>query len=199
MRTTQKRTRTALTLAVLATIFAGYRVEVAHAATKRVDGWTVIDNSFVNDASGTYTESKGWTNTGDFDKNDWLRNSRYDANTAATGEFAEWKFLNLPNGLYEVAVSYATPNPNRSSAAPYTVVGKGTFFVNQETVAAGTPKLNDGTNDIPFDTITTNVQVTNGTLTVKLNDVANDGKVDYVIADAVAIRLVPEPSTSSSR
>jgi len=156
-----------------------------------VNGWTLIDDSFGNDANGTFaltTVDTTWGATGT-EPNDWANNFRWNAKGAGNDK-ATWTFLNLPNGTYQVAVSYGTPHAgnNRATDSPYSINGGPAVLVNQETVAAGIPTLFDGSNNIPFDTISTNTMVTGGTLSVVLTDAANE----YVIADAVAIRM-PTP------
>ena len=153
-----------------------------------VDGWTVMDNSSGNNLFGTFAlTGAGWGTTG-AEPNDWANNFHWNA--AGTGaDKATWTFFGLANGTYDVAVSYGTPHGNRAKNSPYSVNGAAPVPINQETVAAGTPTLNDGTSNIPFDPIATAATVTDGTLTVVLTDNADE----FVIADAVAIRAV-EPA-----
>ena len=167
----------------------------SQAAVVVVDGWTLNDNSFTDDANGTFTTSGSWNSTGGGDANDWAGNSLFDSSGSNT-EFAEWAFLGLYNNKdYEVIVSWSAPNGNRSSAAEYSVNGGATIPVNQEIVASGGPTLNDGSDDIPFFSLGT-FSVTDGTLTVRLDDVIF-ASGDFVIADSAAIRMVPEPSSTA--
>ncbi len=162
-----------------------------------VGDWTIVDNSFGDDAGGTFSLVGTWGGgMGEPNQGGGAGNGLYNA-AGNGGDSATWNFLNLPNGTYDVAVSYATPHSNRATNSPYSINGGTPFTVNQETVAAGTPTLNDGSADIPFDLLTTTALVDSGTLSVVLTDNANE----FVIADAVAIRLnqaattetVPEP------
>ena len=159
-------------------------------ATLIVDGWTLIDNSFSDDANGTFATSGSWSNTGGPDAPDWAGDSLFDSNNASTGGFALTTFLGLANGTYEVAASWSA-SANRSQAIPYTIQGSETVFINQENIADDFV-LNDGVGDIPFKMLTSTAVVSDGTLTVRMDDVANAGS-DYAIADAVAIRAIPEP------
>jgi len=174
-----------MAIAVCASLALLLCVGVAWGGVIPVDGWTIMDNSYASDAAGTFAlGGTGW-GAGGAEPNDWLNNFLW--NQAGTGaDTATWTFLGLANGTYEVAVSYGTPHANRATNSPYSVNGAPPVLVNQETVASGPPLLYDGANSIPFDTISTNAAVTAGTLTVQLSDNANE----FVIADAVAIRLL---------
>ena len=57
----------------------------------------------------------------------------------------------------------------------------------------GTIALNDGANDVQFVRLGT-VNVTDGTFSLTVADDPADG--DFIFADAAAIRMIPEPSTS---
>lgn len=156
----------------------------ARGDTVLIDGWTVIDNSFANDASGTFAladPDSVWGGANG-EPNDWLNEFRWNA-TGSGNDTATWTFLGLPSGTYQVAVSYGTPHPNRATNAPYSINGGPAILVNQEVVASGVPRLSDGANDIPFELISTDTVVAGGTLSVVLTDQANE----FVIADAVAI------------
>ena len=186
--------RNSIIAAIAASVFALGSLDDACSSVVVVDGWTIIDNSFANDAAGTFVLSNpdsAW-GTATVEPNDWNNEFRWNA-AGAGNDTATWTFLGLPNGIYEVAVSYGTPHGNRATDSPYTINGGSPILVNQETVAAGTPTLSDGVSNIPFDTISTNASVTTGTLTVVLSDDANE----FVIADSVAVRLIPEPSTGA--
>ena len=179
-------TKNLLTAAAATALIAG-----STQATVVVDGWTVLDNAMAPDASGTFSTVGTFTQIAT-EPDDWDNNFLY-ANPGVDDAQATWTFNNLTNGTYEVAVSY-TRHPNRASAAPYTIVGDTTYLVNQETVIASPVLLNDGSNDIPFEVLTTTATVASNQLVVQLDEVANSGS-DYIIADAVAIRLVPEPGS----
>ena len=162
----------------------------SHAAVVVVDGWTVIDNSFTNDATMTYTQVGSWSNVGETDH--WGSNAKFGNSTGAT---VTWDFLGLANGIYEVAVSWSHGS-NRPADAPFSVQGDSAIPVNQKVIASGGPTLNDGTDDIPFALLTTTAIVTDGTLDVVLTDTV--GGNPFPTADAVAIRqVVPEPSSTA--
>ena len=161
----------------------------SQAAVVAVDGWTVIDNSFADDASGTYTEAGTWNDVGETDH--WGSTSRWGNSTGAT---VTWEFLGLANGTYEVAASWSVLG-NRPADSPFSVQGGPTIAVNQKIAASGSPTLNDGSKDIPFELLTATAIVTDGTLNVVLTDTL--GGNPFPIADAIAIRAVPEPSSSA--
>ena len=74
------------------------------AAVSIVGGWTVNDDSFANDATGTYSEVSPFSvNSGAADNGHWDDTSRF---TFSTGS-ATWTFLGLENGEYEVAASWS--------------------------------------------------------------------------------------------
>ena len=151
--------RTSLTtLLALAAMIAW--MPCAADATVIVDGWTVIDNSFADDASGTYAEvGADWFSSTN-NPNDWNNNYRY--NDAGNGsETATWSFVGLADGFYEVAVSWA-PQGNRATDSPYSINGGTPFDVNQELTLVGPPLLFDGSNDIPFLTISSGALVNGG-------------------------------------
>ena len=182
---------------------AALMAQSAQAAVMTVsDGandWFVIDSSTID---ANFSTSGTWLATSASDPGDWGGDSIFDLGAGgATGEFATWSYTGLTDGTYAVAVSYSNL-PNRPTNAPYSINGGTAITVNQETAAAGSPTLNDGANNVLFDTLSSSVMVTGGTLSVVLNDVANPspGPTNFAIADAVAIRLVtpvPEPSSSA--
>ena len=84
-------------MGVMLTAFAASAV-AAHATLILVDGWTVNDDSFTDDANGTYSEVSPFnasSNAGD--NGHWEDTSRF---TFSTGS-ATWTFLGLANGEYE--------------------------------------------------------------------------------------------------
>ena len=167
---------------------------VAPAGVLEVDGWMVNDNSYGNDAAGTYVEvavdcTWGGANAEPYD---WLNNFRWNA--AGTGnDTATWSFLGLPNVPYDVAVSYSTQG-NRATDAPYSVNGAAPVDVNQEDGCQRRPRAQRRHEQYPFEMIAEDVQVTGNTLSVVLTDDANE----YVIADAVAITPVRDFTLSST-
>ena len=161
----------------------------AQAATI-ISGWTVIDNEDSADAFGSHTKVGADGDTNDPSIPNWGANMDYYA--AGTGsDSATWSFINLTNGTYEVAVSWEGLSTNRATDSPFSINGGTAIDINQKLTPTGTPTLNDGSKDVLFQTLATDIIVTGGTLTVVLTDDA-DG---FVIADAAAIRLIPEPST----
>ncbi len=187
---------------ILLTMGAALMAQSAQAAVMTVsDGtndWFVIDSSTID---ANFSTSGTWLATGAADPGDWGGDSIFDLGAGgATGEFATWSYTGLTDGTYAVAVSYSF-TANRPTNAPYSINGGTAITVNQETAAAGSPTLNDGANNVLFDTLSSSVTVTGGTLSVVLNDVDNSsGNTNFTIADAVAIRLVtpvPEPSSSA--
>ena len=160
---------------------------MALAGTLTVDGWTVVDESTPNDAKGTFV-AHGFTAPqalrGD---QDWGQASRYHK----TDGYAEWTFLRLPEGIYQVAVSHE-PDSNHATEAPFFVQGIEVAKVNQRKAASGEPTLNDGVQAIPFQLITHEAKVTDGTLKVRVKTVDNTSQMQFVMADAIAVRRVTE-------
>lgn len=176
---------------ILAIVAVGILTGSAHAATI-IDGWTVVDDT---DGSPEFTQISGWRqsvsgDTSGFDETYWFDWEENGSNPA----YSTWTFTGLTNGRYEVAVTWVA-DTNRTTAAPFTIQGS-TFYVNQEN-APDDFTLNDGDSNHPFEILTSTAFVTDGTLTVRLDDVANPlpTRVNFVIADAVAIRAIPEPAS----
>jgi hypothetical protein len=163
----------------------------AQAAIVTVDGWTVNDDSFTNDAAGTYSEVSPFSvDSGAADNGHWNDTSRFTFG----GGSATWTFLGLENGEYEVAASWSYSG-NRAPDAFYTVQGSSAIVVNQKVEATGGPLLTDGLfQEISFQMLTISALVTDGTLTVTINDGPGSNVVDAV-ADAIAIQAIPEPGT----
>ena len=84
---------------------------------------------------------------------------------------------------------------NRAPDAFYTVQGGSAIVVNQQAEASGGPLLTDALDqEISFQMLTISALVTDGTLTVTINDGLGSNVVDAV-ADAIAIQAIPEPGT----
>ena len=176
-----KKTITLLAVAGLVLAVAGSAL-----AGTVVDGWTVIDNEDPEtaDAYGSHTKvgADGDTNGG---PPNWGDNMDYY--TAGTGsDSATWSFINLTPGTYEVAVSWEGGSGNRATNSPFSINGGTAIDINQKLTPTGTPTLNDGSENVLFQTIDAAVTVAGTTLTVVLTDDANE----FAIADAVAIKLV---------
>ena len=163
----------------------------AQAAIVTVDGWTVNDDSFMDDAAGTYSEVSPFSgDSGAGDTGHWNDTSRFTFG----GGSATWTFLGLENGEYEVAASWSFSS-NRAPDAFYTVQGGSAIVVNQQAEASGGPLLTDALDqEISFQMLTISALVTDGTLTVTINDGLGSNVVDAV-ADAIAIQAIPEPGT----
>jgi hypothetical protein len=163
----------------------------AQAAIVTVDGWTVNDDSFTDDAAGTYSEVSPFNaSSGDADNGHWNDTSRFTFG----GGSATWTFLGLENGEYEVAASWSYA-ANRAPDAFYTVQGGSAIVVNQRAEATGGPLLTDALDqEISFQMLTISALVTDGTLTVTINDGPGGSTVDAV-ADAIAIQAIPEPGS----
>ena len=165
----------------------------ASAAVVVVDGWRVNDDSFTDDASGTYSEVAPFNvDSGSGDAGHWTDTSRFTFG----GGSATWTFLGLANGEYEVAASWSFSG-NRAPDPFYTVQGGAAITVNQQVEATGGPVLTDAlTQDISFQILTSTAVVTDGTLTITINDGPGSNVVDAV-ADAIAIRSTAAPEPSS--
>jgi len=144
----------------------------------------VIDSE--EGAPGGYTESgTGWIAHGG-DAGDHRLDFRYsgDVNAAAT-----YAFTGLDDGSYRVSAAW-TGHANRTAQAMFAIPGVGSITVNQEIASAG-----DLFEDVLWQDLFTNVNVTGGTLSVILSNAGSDG---FIIADAVRLeRMTPEPGTLS--
>ena len=128
--------------------------------------------------------------SGAADNGHWNDTSRFTFG----GGSATWTFLGLENGEYEVAASWSYSG-NRAPDAFYTVQGSSAIVVNQKVEATGGPLLTDDLfQEISFQMLTISALVTDGTLTVTINDGPGSNVVDAV-ADAIAIQAIPEPGT----
>ncbi len=162
---------------------AGAQVSVTDAGG---DEYLVIDNG---DASPAYTEGGGgFAGTDNGQADSWNGDRRWDngggANTAAV-----WTFDDLPLGQYDVYASWRNEaQGNLTTAAPYQVSdGLGTVVKNQRAGNDGDLVLDDsGSRSIEF-SLLGRVTVTDGTVTVILNDDASTAGDTYVFADAIAL------------
>lgn len=114
---------------------------------------------------------------------------------AATGKTGTWIFSGLTIGAqYEVFATWIE-QANRSRTAPYTVQSNA-LSVNQELAPVAGLSLTDATGTTrPFQLLTTATVNGAGQLVVTLSSpAATDADGGFVIADAIAIREVPEPS-----
>src|SRR5205823_8444084 len=104
-------------------------------------------------------------------------------------EQAQWTFAGLNPGTYRVSVTWVA-NANRVANAPYTVLDGsatlGTAAVDQRQQPSTFNDLGVAWQDLggPY-------QVSSGTLTVKLSDLATPGA--YLIADTVRLEYVGAP------
>lgn len=98
---------------------------------------------------------------------------------------AKWTFDDVPNGIYDIFISWST-HPNRSTMAPYRVfdgaVQLQSFTLNQE----GAPSGYTAPNGQQMKKLTT-VQISSGSCTVQLNAVANAGGSDFVVASTARL------------
>lgn len=124
-------------------------------------------------------------------------NNEFDFSPGST-TVAAWTFSNLtPGSPWEVFVSWSKVSQgNLSSVAPYTVQGGSIISIDQRAGAQVAPDLtlNDGTEDVPFVSLGSTTADGSGDLVVTLTGTSLGGS-NWVIADAVAIRLIPEPSS----
>lgn len=111
-----------------------------------------------------------------------------------------WEFTGLTSGPYSVHVIYPE-GLNRTTAAPYEIFDgttAGTLLasptVNQEQ-APNDLTVDDGQGLHTWEELASSVTITGSTLSVRLTNLANGGNTDFVIADAVRIELIPEPSS----
>jgi hypothetical protein len=109
---------------------------------------------------------------------------------------SEWTFSGLAPGVpHTVSATWVSPDANRAMNSPFTISGivggDQTVFVNQELVAAADyAELDDNSAAHPFQRLG-RFTPTGSTLTVRLSNNADQ----FVIADAIRVEQVPEPSS----
>lgn len=148
-------------------------------------------------ADASYSEPGvfGGQDTGQPDS--WNGDRRWGNDGSAT--MATWNFGSLPNGTYDVYASWRNIEQNNVSTAHYTGSdGFVTIDIDQRIGAAAHPGivLNDGANDISFASLGS-VTISDGEFTISVDDSVT-GSADgttFIFADAVAIGLIPEPSS----
>lgn len=177
-------------------------------ASTIVGDWTVMDNNMVDDGVATFSTTGTWGDTsGAIPAADdgWKTGSPHDPGTGLTDPTylfsddgtATWTFLGLADGTYEVAVSFREFS-NRPTDAFYSVQGGSAITVDQTSPPTGTPTLNDGVIDVPFQVLTSTAIVSGGSgnLTVMVSE-GTPAASEFLIADAAAIRAIPEPSSTA--
>ncbi|MCF7674986.1 MAG: PEP-CTERM sorting domain-containing protein [Akkermansiaceae bacterium] len=145
----------------------------------------VIDNENPIYNNGTYSETGGaWALWGG-DPGDHRSNFSYGG-ADSTAEFA---FTGLQDGTYRVSATWVAGG-TRPDDARFYVAGGPTINVDQ-TINPGDDIFEDASWDDLF-----TVDVIGGALTVNLENPAG-GSGDVLIADAVRLELIPEPSLFS--
>lgn len=144
-----------------------------------------ISMTFTGDPADYATTTVGYWNSTEFDY------------SADNGKTATWTFTGLAAGAQFDVFATWTRNANRSQSAPYTVQGS-TLTVNQENAPAANLSLTDSlANTVSFQLLTTATVNGAGELVVTLSSPATgEGGNGYVVADAIAIREVPEPTAA---
>jgi hypothetical protein len=179
-------------ISVILGVNSGFSLSDAVAIAEVPTGLTIIDNG------GAGYSQTGFTNQ--IAPNGFNGGLAYNT-SPNNGGFATWNFTGLANGAYEVyATSLQSTQGNLSTSAPYTMSdGGGLFGLNQRATPTGDLIVADtngsGVDFLEFQRIGY-VSVLDGDFLVRLDAVAGGGANDFVFADAVAIRLVPEPSKS---
>jgi hypothetical protein len=164
-------------------------------ATVISGGWTVLDNQMANDAQGTFSKTGGTFVNSAADGGPWDNGSFYQqvVNGSATAT-ATWTFINLPAGLYNVAASWGE-NSNRSPDAPYAIGGGSPILIDQALSPSGGPVLQDSLfASIPFSILQNNYAHAGGNLVVTVTNLSSTTQTRFVMADAIAIQSVPEPT-----
>ena len=151
------------------------------------------DGDTIGGITGTvsFTANADWAATTSADVR-W-NDSEYDYSPGST-ETATWTFGGLTSGdMWDVFGSWGNVGQaNLSQEAPYTIQGGANILVNQEVGATGDLVLVDSIPaDVNFQKLGTATVDGAGQVIVTLSGAADD----WVIADAVAITPVPEPSS----
>jgi hypothetical protein len=147
----------------------------------------VIDNENAYYNNGTYTKTGGTWGAYGADVGDHRWQFDYGTSADATASYA---FTGLPNGTYRVSSTWSGGG-NRPGDARYYVEGGPTITVNQTIASSG-----DLFEDVLWDDLF-NVVVTDGTLTVNLENLAGGFGGNALISDAVRLELIPEPASAS--
>jgi hypothetical protein len=140
------------------------------------------------DISGT-NNNAGYNGSHHFDNEDNFANH-------SGALISEWTFTGLAPGVpHTVAATWVSPDANRATNSPFTISGivggNQTVMVNQELVAAADyAVLDDNGAAHPFQRLG-RFTPTGTTLTVRLTNNADQ----FVIADAIRVEGVPEPSS----
>jgi hypothetical protein len=109
---------------------------------------------------------------------------------------SEWTFTGLePGKKTNIAATWVSPDANRATNSPFTITGivggDQTVLVNQELTAfANYAELDDNGAAHPFQSLGQFIP-TGTTLTVRLTNAADQ----FVIADAIRVEQVPEPTS----
>ncbi|MBN8456931.1 MAG: PEP-CTERM sorting domain-containing protein [Verrucomicrobia bacterium] len=148
-------------------------------------GVYVIDSENPAYNNGTFSVTGGSFASWSGDLNDHRQSIQY---ATADGAAASYAFGGLPDGTYRVSATW-TPGGARPANARYFVDGGPTIDIDQ-TISPS----DDYFEDVAWDDLFT-VNVTGGSLTVKLQDPLGGGNT--LIADSVRLErlVVPEPGT----
>ena len=164
------------------------------AATSAQAALIVIDNGDAGYASTGFTIQTSASNHFDGDS---------EFNTAAdNGGFATWTFTGLTNGTYDVFATWQQGSQsNLATLSPFSGTdGLVSTTVNQEIAPTADFQINDTDGDgiLTFDFVKLGtVTVSDTNFQVRLDAVVGGTNQDFVLADAVAISHVPEPSSTA--
>ncbi|MDF1713649.1 MAG: lamin tail domain-containing protein, partial [Akkermansiaceae bacterium] len=150
------------------------------------DEFLVIDNS---DGAPGYTETAGPFAGQDAGQADsWNGDRRWD-NGGGSNTEAVWEFTGLANGEVDVYASWRNgAQGNLTTAAPFQVSdGVGTVIKDMRAGNPGDLVLQDGGGRSINFALLGRATVSDGNLTVTLNDDASASGTTYVFADAIAI------------
>lgn len=209
--TTQNRTKsrtmtnirlngTLLTATLVTLAFSAGRAQAINVITDLNTGidWTVLDQENDDDADGQVARAGTWERVVLGGNSFNGIGHRAEASAAATNT---WTYFNLAPGTYEVAANWEVrPGQATAPGAQYSINGGPGFFVLQNPIPSGPPNLfdlggagNPAINETAFQIISTDTVVGGGgTLSVILSDVPSG----RVMADALAIRLLPESASA---
>ena len=123
-------------------------------------------------------------------------NSNHAYNSFGTaGDVARYEFSDLANGTYDVFATWRQNGQSNLGSANYTVSDGGGVYTADQTLPPMADMLlpdSDAANMHFFNfEKMTQVTIDDGTIQVDLQAVGNN----YILTDAVAVRLVPEPSS----
>ena len=164
-------------------------VDVPNFNAEEIESFTVTldpppSSLIIDDADPEFSATDGWSvYPGNGIINGYNNDFTYTQPGAPT-KLATWTFERLLPGDYEVAITWQARDIYRASNAPFKVYDGTNLVFEAEVNQQVEPTADYVEEGKPFQKVFASVNVSTGTLVVKLSNEAND----YVVADAVRIK-----------